>query len=218
MDPTYAEMLRELGIEVSDDEVLGEVLSGGDAEMAVEAAVEEEERPKMIPGFQHMQHMYRERDYVPYRRVSHFVQMLDQTQGFPSGDREIGRDVLRLLRRKRVDPKHRMAYFRARRILKENGYSSPEYRRIFWALREMGGPVPSVDGSLIVRMQKDFEGLSKAFDVWRARKTGRKNFPSYYLIVQLMFKKYGVKSFYELPSIKDRKKFDKLMSMYRELR
>ena len=78
----------------------------------------------------------------------------------------------------------------------------------------MGGPVLKLSYAEETAMRDDFQRLCTLFDQHQPLGRRRKNFISYYLIVQLLLKKYHVPTYYVLPSIKDKHKFGGLVDAY----
>lgn len=174
------------------------------------------EEYKALPSFQHLTHVQPERPRVPYKRTTHFAAHLAQVTGRVS-TLSLPPGIVRRLRRAGVKPTKPDSYFRIRRLLKKWGNSSPEYRCIFTLLKKMGGPVVTLSYEQERAIRQDFEQLSRLWDRQKPLGETRKNFPSYYLVVQLLFKKHGIQSFYTLPSIKDTKKFDSIVEAYQQV-
>ena len=215
----FADMLGELGISLTPEELMEGAPASASAAVVpyADVTVHRHEEHKMLPSFVHMTHLVPERSYVPYKRITHFVQHLAQVTG--RNWREEDWKVVDSLRREKVDVADPMAYFTVRRLLKRWGYTSPHYRRIFAMLRKMGsGSVLTLSYQQERVIRTDFLTLCRKFEHRHGhRGSGRKNFISYYLIVQLLLIKYGVESYYDLPSIKDNSKFRALIDMYKSL-
>ena len=207
MDPIYAQMLRDAGIEIDE------------AEVAMQPQVDEVFVPKEpefepIMGFQHMTHITQPRKRVPYRRISHFEHVLDQVTGQVPDSVEY-KECLRRLKRSHLNVHTPMAYFRARAILKRTDYTSPHYRCIFRALREMGGYAISLSH---IERQNIINDFIHYDSIWKERRpAGRKNFISYHVMMRLLFTKHNVDMPYILPGVRDGRKFDTLMNYYRSL-
>ena len=218
---TYAEMLRELGFDVQPLE-LAELEQAPPPEPVPEETQDEIEMNRAgLVGFVHGSHMSATRIYVPYKRMTHFSAHLTQLTG-GNGGRWMKPLVTRL-KKAGVKPQDKMAYFRVRKLLKKWGYTSPHYRRIFALLREMGGKTLQLRYDQEQAIRQDFLRLDSSFAEKERQgmlKHGhggakrRKNFVSYYLIIQLLLDKYSIKSFYKLPSVKDEEKFRSLVSIY----
>lgn len=206
-----ASMLQELGIDVTP-ESLG-VDEPAHQLKSVADPLTENIPPKMIPSFEHLTHLQPERARVPYKRLTHFSAHLAQLCGRVS-TAALPKGIVRRLRRSGVKPTEQAAYFRCRRLLKRWGYSSAQYRCIFTILKRMGGPVLNLSYAQEVAMRRDFGRLCALFDRQQPLGTTRKNFISYYLITQLLLKKYGIPCYYTLPSIKDKLKFTSLIAAY----
>lgn len=200
----YAQMLQELGFDVHPTDI-------GHVEEAPEKTRDTSHDPVMIPSFVHMEQLTQERAYIPYRRMTHFVQHLAQVTGRVHLDGL--RPIITRLKRAGVKTIQPMAYFRIRRLLKKWGYSSTHYRAIFTILREMGGEVLRLSYAQEVALRSDFERLCVAFDASKEVHK-RNNFLSYYLVIQLLLEKYKIPCFYRLPSIKDTLKFRSLVAVY----
>lgn len=212
-----ASMLGEIGIDVRQEDL-------AESESECETPTSpiytcppsplERRPPSQLPSYEHLTHLQPERTRVPYKRATHFATHLAQitgnvdTAGLPKG-------IVRRLRRSGVKPLERGAYFRCRRLLKKWGYSSAEYRCVFAILKKMGGPVVRIPGYVEQRMKHDFDRLCGLFHQRTPLGSSRKNFISYYLIVQLLLSKYRIRSYYELPSIKDKAKFLSLIDAYK---
>ena len=203
-------MLQELGFDV-DAQTLGVGCAISAEDTQAYHPTTDEEPQRMIPSFVHMTHMTADRPYVPYKRMTHFIQHCVQVTG-RNWSPEL-QPIVRRLKKAGVKVKDPMAYFRVRRLLKKWGFTSPHYRTIFALLKQMGGEVVAVPYKYEMALRQDFERLCAAFDESRSIH-GRKNFLSYYLVVQLLLDKYKIRSFYKLPSIKDRVKFSSLVETY----
>ncbi len=217
----YAEMLRQAGFEAAAADLEApEPIAPPPARsptppppLPSPASYMEYEPPQYLPSYTQLQHIKLERGFAPYRRQTHFQHHLDQLMGVGEPT-PVSRKVLSLLRRAKLNVHAAFAYYRARAIVKRNGLGSHGYRQIFWALREMGGRVLQLTGEQEQAMKRDFEMLCEAFD----RRRLRKNFLSYPVVIQLLLSKYNVTSYYKLPSVKDERKYARLMEMYRQLR
>lgn len=220
----YASMLSNAGIAVSSEELAAMVSDGhhaGSGEPDVGDAIVQApyqypfwEEPKYLPSFTHLTHLQADRGFVPYRRKTHFQHLLEQVQGCIDSS-PIARKTLTTLRRARVNPKKPYAYHRSRLILKRKGMGSAAYRCIFWALKTMGGPVLKLKPAEETALKKDFDELCECFE----RSEGqRKNFLSYYVVLQLLLSKWKIPCFYKLPTVKDTKKFNRVLDMYRSMR
>lgn len=167
-----------------------------------------------LPSYEHLTHLHPCRARVPYKRSTHFGAHLAQLTGRVKLD-ALPKGIVRRLRRSGVKPTEQGAYFRIRRLLKRWGYSSPQYRCIFAILKQMGGPIPRISYQQETALRKDFEQLCGVWEKLKARLgRDRKNFPSYYLITQLLLKKYKIPIYYSLPSIKDNRKFNLIVEAY----
>lgn len=223
MDPIYAEMLRELGIIVDAAEEEEEEIPGPSSPSytpespptttTTTTTYEFYERPHFEAQWDHMQHTQREPAKAPYKRSTHFLAHLNQVTG-RNGIQRLPRGVISRLKRAGVNIRQPHAYFRIRRLLKRWGYSSPEYRLIFAILRSMGGLVLSLSYAQERQIRADFDHLCWLFERLRPMGTKRKAFPSYYLVLQLLLKKYSINSYYLLPSIKDANKFQRIIDGY----
>lgn len=209
----YNEMLQGLGI--FDD--LLPVPKKGDkpVDKQTEPSKTDWEPPVQILGFQHLTHIRMERGYSPYKKIGYFSHLLDQYLG-RNYEQSICPQVLKILKRHKLNVHKKNAYFLARKYLKQAGHTSPAYRRIFWALKKLGGYGLRISPQLEELIKADFEGLAELFD--QKNFEGRKNMISYNLVMQIIFARHGVTSFYHLPGIKDSKKYQSLLDMYRELR
>jgi hypothetical protein len=213
---TYALMLRELGIEVAAADVTPDA-----ADVAPPLPLPREPRNdfadefEMQVGFEHMTHLVPHRPYAPYKRMTYFSQLLAQVTG-RNGDEASMRPIISRLKRAGVKVGDEMAYFRIRRLLKKWGYTSPQYRQIFAMLKAMGGQVLKLTYGYEMRIRGDFSNLCRAFEKGGSLH-GRKNFLSYFVVVQLLVKKYRLPCFYKLPSIKDTQKFQSLVDLYYKL-
>lgn len=171
----------------------------------------------MLPSFVHLTHLTRDRMHTPYRRATHFAHHMEQLTG-RNADPTTLKPLIRRLKRAGVKAdREPMAYYRVRRLLKRWGYGPREYRCIFAMLKAMGGPVLSLSYPQEQAIRSDFEALCAAFDQRREVQGGgggRKNFLSYYLVIQLLLDKYRIPSFYRLPSVKDVGKFRAIMEHY----
>lgn len=226
----YVGMLRDLGMDDAATELAAEadftaypsspVYSPGSPTLEVPLPYEPPEvpylayeAPQYLPSFVQLTHIQPGRGFSPYKRLVHLQHHLDQLMGVGTSTK-IALDTLKVIRKARINPKTPFAYQRSRLAIKRAGLGSPGYRKIFWALREMGGYQIKLTGNQEKNIKEDFLRLTEAFD----RMKQRKNFPSYYVMIQLLFSKWGVDCFYKLPTIKDSKKYEKLLGMYRELR
>lgn len=214
MDPSmcdvYAAMLREAGIDISSAELNADVTAPSHL-LSPPPSPRREEPPQQLPSFVHLQQLVQDPRHVPYKRASHFATHLAQLTGHAWHEDLLA--VERRLKKARVKVTDEMAYFRVRRLLKRWGYGSREYRCIFGILRHMGGAVLRLSYPQETALRQDFDRLSAAFDSAKPMH-GRKNFLSYYLVVQLLLDKYKIRCHYKLPSIKDTNKFKALMAAY----
>jgi hypothetical protein len=230
-------LLGEVGITVSTTELLEEEEEAGaqppPAPPHPQEACDDDDylfyEPADLPSFVHLSHLQRITPSAPYKRTTHFAAHLDQLLG-RNGLLEDTALIARL-KRSGVDMTDRNAYFTIRTTLKLWGYTSPHYRRIFSFIKALGGKVMTLSYSQEVEIRRLFEILSSRFSR-RARaalcgkgtvrdETGemrpRKNFPSYYLILQVLLSRVGARSHYLLPSIKDTSKFGHLITLYQSL-
>lgn len=182
-----------------------------------------------LPSFVHLTHLQRITPSAPYKRTTHFAAHLDQLLG-RNGLAEDAPIITRL-QRAGLDVTARTAYFAVRSTLKKWGYTSPHYRRIFSMLKALGGKVMHLSYSQEMEVRRLFEVLSSRFSRralaglcgkgtvrdGRGGMRPRKNFPSYYLILQVLLSRVGVRSHYLLPSIKDASKFSHLITLYHSL-
>ena len=210
----FAEMLQEIGVDVTAESLLPDPLPAPDEPVPVSPS-DYDPTPRQLPSFQHLTHTtWLAR--IPYKRLTHFTTHLAQVTG-RLGIGGLPKGIIRRLRRSGVKPAEQGAYFRIRRLLKRWGYSSTEYRRIFAILKAMNGPMIRLTYGTEMAMRRDFQHLCDMFDRRQPLGGQRKNFLSYYLVVQLLLKKYKVKSYYTLPSIKDVGKFQVLVDAYASL-
>lgn len=212
---TYALMLRELGIDVGPADVTPDDSDVAPPSPAAYTPRNDFEDFEMVVGFEHMTHLVPARPYAPYKRMTYFSQLLAQATG-RNGDPAMMKPIISRLKRAGVKVGDEMAYFRVRRLLKKWGYTSPQYRQIFAMLRSMGGPVLKLTYGYEVRIRQDFSNLCRAFEKGGSLH-GRKNFLSYFVVVQLLVKKYKLPCFYKLPSIKDSQKFASLVDLYHNI-
>lgn len=210
---TYALMLRELGIDVAAADVTPDAIDVAPPLPPAYVPRNDfaDEFQEMV-GFEHMTHLVPARPYAPYKRMTYFSQLLAQATG-RNGDVAMMKPIISRLKRAGVKTGDEMAYFRIRRLLKKWGYTSPHYRQIFAMLRAMGGPVLKISYAYEVRIRADFANLCRAFEAGGSLH-GRKNFMSYFLVMQLLVDKYKLRCFYKLPSIKDSQKFKSLVALY----
>ena len=226
-------LLGEVGITVSTTELLEEGAQPQPAQPHPQEARDDDDylfyEPADLPSFVHLSHLQRITPSAPYKRTTHFAAHLDQILG-RNGLLE-DKPIIARLKRSGVDLTDRNAYFTIRATLKRWGYTSPHYRRIFSFIKALGGKVITLSYYQEVEMRRLFEILSSRFSrSARAALCGkgtvraetgerrpRKNFPSYYLIVQVLLSRAGVRSHYLLPSIKDTTKFDHLITLYQSL-
>jgi len=213
MEPVYAGMLRELGIAVEPSEILQPEDEASPEPESEYFAYEAYERPQYEASWAHMQQCCPDAPQVPYKRSTHFLSHLNQLTG-RNGVDALPRGTLSRLKRAGVRTDQPHAYFRIRRLFKRWGFSSPEYRHIFAVLRHLGGPVLSLTYAQERRIRRDFDYLCELFETTRPMGHARKAFPSYYLTLQLLLKKYNIPSFYLLPSIKDAAKFARIVDVY----
>ena len=211
MDPIYAEMLRELGLSVNEDEEFA--AEPYVPESPTEREYEFYERPHFEASWDHMQHTQPDPPKTPYKRSTHFLAHLNQVTG-RNGIQTLPKGAISRLKRAGVTIRQPHAYFRIRRLFKRWGYSSPEYRHIFSILRSMGGLVVNLSYAQELQIREDFDHLCQLFEKMRPMGDRRKAFPSYYLILQLLLKKYHIDSYYILPSIKDNLKFQRIIDAY----
>ena len=210
----FAGMLADVGITVTEQSLLPDPLPR-DLQASItppSSPSDYDPIPHMIPSFVHLSHTtFRSR--IPYKRTTYFAAHLAQITG-RLGLEGLPQGIIRRLRRSGVKPMEPTAYFRCRRLLKRWGYSSPEYRRIFAILKAMGGPVVSLSYGRETAIKEDFEHLCQLFEQRRPLGVQRKNFLSYYLVIQFLLKKYQIPQYYVLPSIKDTTKFTLLCQAY----
>ena len=226
---TYAEMLREIGIDVLASELCDDVQQpfghGLDEPRAcspcrhAEREHDDEPHREPVAQYDHIHSQtYPDKIHVPYKRSSHFLSHLNQLTGrngvtaLPHG---LMRRIKRSLGRKGVHDRN--AYFRVRRLFKRWGYSSPEYRHIFAVLRHLGGPVLSLTYAQEVALRQDFDRLCCLFEHSHPLGLTRKAMISYYLVIQLLLGKYKIRSYYSLPSVKDQLKFQALLQAYTQM-
>lgn len=221
MDPIYASMLRDIGITVSDDEIErgAEPLPTPASppwvpdRMSPSPIEGPPEHPVFVVGYVHMSHLQPPRRRQTYSARSHFHAVLSQVIGrLPSSP--ILDDTLRILRRSRLNVHHPLAYFRARTILRKQGKTSPHYRCIFTALGLLGGALPHVSSVAEQQICLDFERLDQRWKCHPEQHVGRSSRPSFYCVVRFLFEKYGVVSFYALPGLKDRNKYNHTVELY----
>ncbi len=209
----FAEMFAEIGLDISAASLLPDTPPPSPSASASESS-SASESPRQLPSFQHLTHLQPCRVRVPYKRITHFAAHLAQLTGRVKLD-ALPKGIVRRLRRSGVKPGEQGAYFRVRRLLKRWGYSSPQYRCIFALLKQMGGHIPRLSYAQESALRADFDILCRRWEQLKATLgPGRKNFPSYYLITQLLLKKYGVPIYYSLPSIKDNRKFNLIVEAY----
>jgi hypothetical protein len=215
-------MLHEIGIEVTAEALEPDTMPPADLDYAPSSPSyvppsptlsAQDEAPIQLPSFVQLTHVQPERSRVPYKRITHFAAHLAQLCGRMDCSR-LPKGIVRRLRRSGVKPTEPAAYFRCRRLLKRWGFSSPEYRCIFSILKQMGGPVLRLSYAQETALRNDFARLCALFDRQQPLGERRKNFISYYLITQLLLKKYRIATHYILPSIKDRHKFAGLVDAY----
>ncbi|MGI9142984.1 MAG: hypothetical protein ACR2IJ_07315 [Fluviibacter sp.] len=211
-----ASMLQELGIDVTSSELesdnqpsLAPMLKSVSHHPMAEC-----DEPRQLASFEHMTHLQPERSRIPYKRSTHFAAHLAQLCGRVDTSAVFPKGIIRRLRRSGVKPAEPAAYFRCRRLLKRWGYSSPQYRCIFALLKQMGGPILHLTYAQEYALRRDFERVCSLFDWIKPLGPSRKNLISYYLITQLLLKKYSIPCYYVLPSIKDKSKFESLVQAY----
>ena len=227
MEPIYASMLREIGITVSDEEIESATeplprpasppwvtdRTSPEFPNAPSYTALHPEPPDFVVGYVHMTHLQPPRRRQNYIARSHFQAVLAQVTGrLPSSPTLT--DTYRILRRSRLNVHQPLAYFRARSILRRHGKTSPHYRCIFAALGMLGGPLPHVSSVVEQQICSDFDMLDQR---WRTRPdmhVGRKSRPSFYCVVRFLFEKYGVKTFYAMPGLKDKKKYERVVELY----
>jgi len=228
---SIAALLGEVGITVSTAELLEEDQSHTPPPAPPRSVHSDEDEDGQIslPSFVHLTHLQRIAPSAPYKRTTHFAAHLDQLLGRNASHEDA--PLIARLRQAGIDITSRSAYFTVRSTLKRWGYTSPHYRRIFSLIKALGGKVMTLSYYQEVEVRRLFEILSFRFSR-RARAglcgkgtvrdgTGgmkpRKNFPSYYLILQVLLSRVGVRSHYLLPSIKDSSKFSHLITLYQSL-
>jgi hypothetical protein len=207
----YASMLAEVGV---DGVSAASLMAQPQLIEPPSSPPPEEPEFRSIPSFVHMQQLQPERSYVPYKRMTHFIQHLAQLTGRNGAGAEMDEVRTRVLEAG-VAADDTMAYFKIRALMKTWGYTSPHYRRIFAMLKTMGGKVLTLSYQQEMALRHDFVALCEVFKERMVGRTQRKNFISYYLIIQLLLSKYRIVSYYKLPSVKDSAKFHHLLDMYR---
>lgn len=214
----FAEMFAEIGLNITAKSLLPDTPPPSPTYTpASPGASSTSTGPIQLPSFQHLTHLQPCRVRVPYKRTTHFAAHLAQLTGRVKLD-ALPKGIVRRLRRSGVKPTEQGAYFRIRRLLKRWGYSSPQYRCIFALLKQMGGPIPRLSYPQEVALRADFDMLCRRWEQLKPRLgDGRKNFPSYYLITQLLLKKYRIPIYYSLPSIKDNRKFNLIVEAYQAI-
>lgn len=208
----FAEMFAEIGIAVTAESLLPDTPPS--SPVYCPSSPSTSSSYGQLPSFEHMTHMQPCRVRIPYKRSTHFAAHLAQLTGRVKLD-ALPKGIVRRLRRSGVKPTEQGAYFRIRRLLKKWGYSSPQYRCIFAILKQMGGPTPRLSYAQERALRQDFDSLTKSWNRLKSQLgMERKNFPSYYLITQLLLKKYKIPIYYSLPSIKDNRKFNLIVDAY----
>lgn len=214
----FAEMFAEIGLDISAKSLLPDTPpSSPTYQPSSPSAASDMSEQVQLPSFEHMTHLQPCRVRIPYKRGTHFAAHLAQLTGRVKLD-ALPKGIVRRLRRSGVKPAEPGAYFRIRRLLKRWGYSSPQYRCIFALLKQMGGPTPRLSYTQEAALRKDFDVLCRRWNQLKGQLgDGRKNFPSYYLITQLLLKKYKIPIYYSLPSIKDNRKFNLIVEAYQSI-
>jgi hypothetical protein len=133
----YASMLAEVGV---DGVSAASLMAQPQLIEPPSSPPPEEPEFRSIPSFVHMQQLQPERSYVPYKRMTHFIQHLAQLTGRNGAGAEMDEVRTRVLEAG-VAADDTMAYFKIRALMKTWGYTSPHYRRIFAMLKTMGGKV-----------------------------------------------------------------------------
>lgn len=212
----FAEMFAEIGIEVTAKSLMPDTPPTSPI-YCPSSPSSSRSSYAQLPSYEHLTHLHPCRVRVPYKRSTHFAAHLAQLTGRVKTD-VLPKGIVRRLRRSGVKPAEQGAYFRIRRLLKRWGYSSPQYRCIFAILKQMGGPIPRLSYTQEQALRQDFDSLCRMWNKLQPQLgKDRKNFPSYYLITQLLLKKYKIPIYYSLPSIKDNRKFNLIVEAYQTI-
>lgn len=154
--------------------------------------------------------------YTPYKRINHFTQRLYQITA--SLVTPIPPRLLHYIRQRLVDKPldDPYIYFTIRALLK--GLREPMYYNLIFAIiRQLGGPKVTVDYDEHRKILKQYAQLSKRWDLGVRELSGRRYFPSYYLIVAVLLDANDIHVPFHLPSVKDANKLTRLRHLANQL-
>lgn len=185
------------------------------------------ERYPMLPSYDQLKNSNFKSMYTPYKRMTHWTQHINQICGRGGTYSERKRngamvktvilppEILGKCRAAMVDVNDPDCYFQVRHVLKH--WKKPKlYKHIFSIIRLLGGKTIHIPYYVESQMQNDFIKICYQFEK-RKPFPGRKNFISYYVLIKLLFQKWQIQPYYNLPSVYARDKLERLVTMYNTL-
>lgn len=172
----------------------------------------DDETPYVLSYKQEVDHRSKVKKKVAYKRLTHFVEHLQRLQA-----REFATLPPQLLEeaaRQNFDLTDPDLYFEIRTWMKTRKYHRKYYEHIFLLIKLLGGATINIPETLeYTWVKKLFPDLERA---WLKSQHSRHNFPSYYVLLQILLHQNSIHTPYRLPTV-SRRKFDTVHLVLLEL-
>lgn len=240
----YAELLKEAGIDIPEEDVEKEEVSGGKVVYSCCGETEEEggsdwtvegmlvcwtcgkvlemkqfvfEDPQEYPGQGSPLGSKSQHGPAPKRRIYKRLTHFKEHIRRYVGARftPVPEEVMKELRSQNINTADRGCYEVVKQALKK--LKKPKlYKEIFTIIYDLGGTAPKID-HIIKELYDQYSAFDHYFEQLR-ESTKRKNGISFYMVLDMMLKEQGYESAYDFPYLKNEELQDKVREIFKHIR